>query len=187
MILFVLILGSSLTLALVTVDDFTKEPIAKNKVKKLQQSVLSSLGFDYTEDTVEQSFSENVTTREIAETEFYQGKANGNMVFEFHGMGLWGPISGTIALTPDLQKIHGISIIHQEETPGLGSRIADPEFLDRFEGKNITNGLLVKSPGKELADNEIHGITGATLSCKALEGILNSEIEKNISVIEEGK
>ncbi len=33
MILFVLILGSTLTTALVSVDSFTKEPIARNKAK----------------------------------------------------------------------------------------------------------------------------------------------------------
>jgi Na+-transporting NADH:ubiquinone oxidoreductase subunit NqrC len=102
-------------------------------------------------------------------------------------MGLWGPISGTIALTPDLQEIQGISIIHQEETPGLGSRIADAEFLDGFKGKKITNGLFVQPPGKDLADNEVHGITGATLSSKALEAILNSEIKRNLSAIKERK
>ena len=187
MILFVLILGSSLTLALVTVDNVTREPIARNKVKKLRMSILSSLGLSYTPDNVEEAFSENVITKNIAGIDFYQSKDGGEMAFEFNGMGLWGPISGTIALTPDLQKIYGISIIHQEETPGLGSRIADPEFLDQLKGKNITNGLLVLPAGKKLADNEVHGITGATLSCKALEGILNAEIKKNVSMIEEGK
>lgn len=187
MILFVLILGSALTTALVTVDNFTKEPIARNKVIKLRMSILSSLGLPYTKDSVEESFSENVTTRETGAVEFYQAKATGDTAFEFQGMGLWGPISGTIALTPDLEKIHGISIIHQEETPGLGSRIADAEFLDSFKGKNITEGLLVQPPGKAIADNEVHGITGATLSCKAFEGILNTEIKKYVATIEESK
>ena len=187
MILFVLILGSSLTTALVSVDKFTKEPIKRNKAIKLQKSILSSLSFTYTEDNIDESFSENIETRETAGIKFYQDKASGNLAFEIHGMGLWGPISGTIALTPDLQKIHGISIIHQEETPGLGSRIGEDEFLDRFKGKNITKDLIIQPPGKAQADNEVDGITGATLSCKAFEVILNNEIKRYVAVIEESK
>lgn len=188
MILFVLILGSALTTALVSVDNFTKEPIAKNKAIKLQKSVLSSLGFTYEKDSIGESFSENIITHELNEEEkYYEAKASGDIAFEIHGMGLWGPIHGTIALDENLQKIRGFSIIHQEETPGLGGRIAEPEFLDCFKGVNITEGLLIQSPGKALADNELHGITGATLSCKALEEILNKEIKNYISRIEDSK
>ena len=42
MILFVLILGSVLTVALVAVDNVTKGPIARNKAIKLQKAILSS-------------------------------------------------------------------------------------------------------------------------------------------------
>ncbi len=187
MILFILILGSTLTTALVSVDNFTREPIARNKAKKLQKSILSLLGFAYTKDSLSESFSENIKTHKLAEVTFYQAKTSGYLAFEIHGMGLWGPIHGTIALTPNLQKIHGISIIHQEETPGLGGRISEAEFLDRFKGKNITNGLIIQPPGKALADNEVDGITGATLSCNAFEIILNNEIKKYISIIKESK
>ena len=57
MILFVLILGSTLTTALVSVDSITKKPIAKHKAIKLQKSILSSLGFTYDEDSIGESFS----------------------------------------------------------------------------------------------------------------------------------
>ncbi len=187
MILFVLILGSTLTMALVSVDNFTKEPIAINKVKKLRKSILSSLGFTYTKDSMDKSFSENIKTQESAGVTFYQAKTSGDLAFEIHGMGLWGPIHGTIALTPNLQKIHGISIIRQEETPGLGGRIAEDEFLNRFKGKSITEGLIIQPPGKAQADNEVDGITGATLSCKAFETILNNEIKRYVAIIKESK
>ena len=187
MIAFVLILGSALTTALVGVDNLTREPIAKNKVIKLRKSILSSLGFSYTKDNIDESFSENIEMRESAGVIFYQGKASGNLAFEIHGMGLWGPIHGTVALESNLEKIYGVSIIHQEETPGLGGRIAEAEFLDRFKGKSISEGILILSPGKAAADNEVDGITGATLSCKAFEIILNNEIKKYVSKIEESK
>ena len=190
MILFVLILGSSLTTALVTVDNITREPIARNKIKKLQKGILSSLSIEYGENDPNEIFSANVETiisKGDEAKKFYRSKTSGNIAFEIHGMGLWGPIHGTIALTPNLQKIHGISIIHQEETPGLGGRIAEAEFLNRFKGKCITEGLTIESPGKALADNEVDGITGATLSCNEFEIILNNEIIKYVSIIKESK
>lgn len=187
MILFVLILGSVLTTALVSVDKLTREPIARNKAKKLQKSILGSLGVAYTKDSIGESFAENIKKQQSGEVAFYQNKADGNVAFEINGMGLWGEISGTIALTPDLERIYGVSIIHQEETPGLGSRITDAEFLNRFKDKSIADGLVIQPPGKAHGDNEVDGITGATLSCKAFEGILNKEIKKYVPMIKESK
>ena len=88
---------------------------------------------------------------------------------------------------PDLKTIKGIIIIHQEETPGLGGRIAEADFLDRFETKKVFPRLTIQPPGKASGNNEVDGITGATLSCKAFEEILNREIEKYISVIKESR
>ena len=187
MILFVLVLGSTLTTALVAVDYYTKEPIARNKLIKLRKSIMSSLRIPYTKETIDDSFSENVETQQQGQTKFYRAKNGGDIAFESQGMGLWGPISGTIALSPDLEQIQGLSIVHQEETPGLGGRIAEDEFLNRFKGKKIAAGLAILSPGKAKAENEVDGITGATLSCKAFELLLNEEIKKYVSVIKESR
>jgi len=73
MILFVLILGSVLTTALVSVDAFTKEPIARNKAMKLKKSVLASLGVAYTKDNIEQMFSESVETKEYDQSKISLG------------------------------------------------------------------------------------------------------------------
>jgi len=134
MILFILILGSALTTALVSVDKLTREPIARNKAKKLRKSILSSLGFTYTKDSIDELFSKNVKTQEGAGVTFYQAKASGDIAFEIYGMGLWGPIYGTIALTPNLKRIHGISIIHQEET--LSTRKRRPGWAEESPRPN---------------------------------------------------
>ncbi len=57
MILFILILGSTLTMALVSVDQYTAPLIAKNQERKLHVSILESLGIDYSEDNVDETFS----------------------------------------------------------------------------------------------------------------------------------
>lgn len=187
MILFVLVLGTILSTALVSVDAYTAPLIEKNKVRKLRLSVLKALEIPYSENEVEKAFLENVATEEAEGKEFYVAKTGGNIAFEISGSGLWGPIRGILALMPDLKTIKGITIIHQEETPGLGGRIAEAEFLDKFKGKEIFPQLMILSPGKANLNNEVDGITGATLSCKAFEEILNSEITKYVSAIKENK
>ncbi len=187
MILFVLVLGSVLSTALVSVNAYTTPLIEKNKVKKLRISILKALDIPYSKDKVNEVFSENVATKNQGKREFYVAKSNGDIAFEISGSGLWGPIRGIIALGPDLNTIKGITIIHQEETPGLGGRIAEADFLDKFKTKKVFPRLMIMPPGKASQNNEIDGITGATLSCKAFEEILNREIEKYVSVIKESK
>ena len=187
MILFVLVLGSVLSTALVSVNAYTAPLIEKNKVKKLRISILKALDIAYLEDKVEETFLENVVTKKLGQKEFYVARTSGDLAFEISGSGLWGPIRGIIALLPDLKTIKGITIIHQEETPGLGGRIAEADFLDKFKAKKIFPKLIIQPPGKAVTANEVDGITGATLSCKAFEAILNSEIEKYVSAIKESK
>ena len=84
---------------------------------------------------------------------------------------------------PDFQTIKGITIVHQEETPGLGGRIAEKEILDRFKGKKILPQLIIQRPGKAKEQNEVDGITGATLTGKAFEKVLNSEVKKYLPLL----
>ena len=137
MILFVLTLGAILSTALVSVDAYTAPLIEKNKVRKLRISVLKALDITYFKNKVDETFLENVVTKKQGQKEFYVVETSGNIAFEIYGSGLWGPIHGIVALMPDLKTIKGITIIHQEETPGLGGRIAEEDFLDRFEANRF--------------------------------------------------
>ena len=109
------------------------------------------------------------------------------MAFAYAGSGLWGPINGIVALNPDLSTLKGVTILHQEETPGLGSRITEQAYLDTFRGKDFTSGLKLTPPGKAKAANEIDAITGATLSPKAFLQILNANLAASVPAIREGE
>ena len=190
MILFVLILGSILTTALVAVDEITREPIARNTAVKLQKGILSSLGIEYGENDPNEIFSANVETiitKGDEPKKFYLSKTSGDVAFEISGKGVQGQIYATIALSPDLEEIRGLSIVGQEETPGLGGRIVETDFLNRFKNKKVTSGLAILSPGKAAADNEVDGITGATLTCNKFEELLNNEIKKYVFMFRESK
>ncbi len=66
-------------------------------------------------------------------------------------------------------KITGIKVLEERETPGLGAKIKEKGFLSQFIGK-IPSSISLKSEGK------IEGITGATISSKAVV----EAIRKNI-------
>jgi Na+-transporting NADH:ubiquinone oxidoreductase subunit C len=177
MILFVLVLGSILTTALVGVNGFTAPMIEKNTEIKLKSNVLEALEISFEVETVEQTFANNVKPVMTGETTYYIS-ANGDFALPYEGAGLWGPIKGIIAMNPDLARISGLTIMQQEETPGLGSRIAEDEYLAAFIGKKFTPSLDLVSPGKGGGENQIDSISGATMSSKAFIEILNAERER---------
>ncbi len=68
-------------------------------------------------------------------------------------------------------KITAIKVLSQNETPGLGSRIADPDFTGQFKDKF----------NPDLKD--IQAITGATISSKAVIDSVKNKASEIIELI----
>jgi len=112
---------------------------------------------------------------------------DGAIAIRFAGPGLWGPIKGFLALDPEEETIRGITFYEQEETPGLGGEIVTEGFRKRFVGKTIHDkddnlGIVICKPGSAKEQNEIDGITGATMTCNKVQAMLNEAIK---SIVEE--
>lgn len=75
--------------------------------------------------------------------------------------GYGGPIEVLIALDSE-NKVSGVKILSQFETPGLGTKIKEKNFLVQFLGRTIDELKLKKDKGK------IEGVTGATISSRAV-------------------
>ena len=73
-------------------------------------------------------------------------------------------------------SLKGMTILSQSETPGLGTRVEEPWFIEQFAGKS-TNALAVQQDGGEIA-----AITGATISSAAVADGVREKINlfKNI-------
>jgi Na+-transporting NADH:ubiquinone oxidoreductase subunit C len=186
MIVFVLVLGTILTTALVAVNYFTTPVIEKNEEIATKTSILRALSISFDPGKVNEVFASNIEQRDQNGTTYYVAK-NGDIAFRYSGSGLWGPIEGIIAIKPDFQTLEGVTISRQEETPGLGSRITEADYLAQFEGKHFTQGLKLVQPGRSSADNEIDSITGATMTSDAFIKILNENIRENVPAITEGE
>jgi len=181
-IIYILILGIVSGSLLLGVDRYTQGRIIRNQELKVKSAVLDVFGITYTKETVETIFAQNVQVAKLDGTTFYKSK-NGEISFEFSGSGLWGPIHGIIALNDDLKTIRDMKIIHQEETPGLGGRVAERDFLSQFKGKVVLPNIKIVPSGKAKAENEVDAITGATGTSRAFEALLNENIQKKLNLL----
>ena len=66
----------------------------------------------------------------------------------------------------------GIKIVAHKETPGLGSKIAEPDFTDQFKGVHMSELALSKKGGK------IDAITGASISSQAVIDGLHAKMDE---------
>ncbi len=77
------------------------------------------------------------------------------VAFKASGKGYSGVVDTLAGMSQD-GRIVVIKILNQNETPGLGSRIAEPSFTSRFNKKDL------------LGLSDVQAITGATISSKAV-------------------
>ena len=145
---------------------------------RLYATILDLFGIGAEPDEVEAVFMENFETRTVGSTTYYVSKRTdpGAVVFKTEGAGLWSRIEVLLAVAPGLEKLVGMRVIAQAETPGLGGRIAELEFQERFRGVEIRPRLRVVRVAAQ--PNEVDAITGATATVRALEKIINRGLEE---------
>ena len=103
------------------------------------------------------------------ETLYYKGYGKDSqfvgVVFRASGKGYSSTIETMAGMKKDGQ-ITAIKVISLNETPGLGSRVAEPDFMSQFTGKDI--------PGL----GQVHAITGATISSRAVISSVTKKAEE---------
>ena len=102
-------------------------------------------------------------------------------VLPMYGAGLWGPIWGYIAMNDDGNTIYGANFSHEGETPGLGARIADKDFQDKFVEKHLFQngeykGVVVLKKGQKSINGaeQIDALTGATITSLGVSAMLEN-------------
>ena len=112
------------------------------------------------------------------------------VVDSLKGMGVWGGISGYIAIDND-GKVYGAYFNHDSETAGLGAEIKDSQaWQEKFIGKNIWNekGDVVLSIVKKVDDpsTQVDCVTGATLTSNGVDAMIKDGL-KNVKNYAIGK
>jgi len=88
------------------------------------------------------------------------------------GRGYGGTIVLLVGVTKD-GRVKKVRVLSHSETPGLGARIAEEDFLSQFENRTVDEILLRRDGG------EIDAVSGATISSR---GVVNAVREKMLEL-----
>lgn len=161
---FICVLASGL---LAAVDLLTKSKIAAQLLEEEQLALKEVMPQGETFEPV----------KEKEEVEYYKvfdntGKFCG-IVFKASAKGYSSTIDTLAAMSADA-KISAIKVLSQNETPGLGSKIAEPEFSVQFQGRDSSL-------------SGVAAISGATISSRAVINSVRKKAEEIRSLIKDGK
>lgn len=105
-------------------------------------------------------------------------------VFAMKGMGLWGGISGFVAIhDQDGLTVYGAYFNHESETAGLGAEIKDSQaWQEKFIGKKVFkdgNDDVALSVVKKVEDPEtqVDCVTGATLTSNGVNDMIHEGLK----------
>jgi electron transport complex protein RnfG len=74
--------------------------------------------------------------------------------------GYGGPIVLLVGVDTKEGKITGLKVLEHQETPGLGSNVAEAGFLSQFLGKSLESPFRV--------GEDVQAVSGATISSRAV-------------------
>ena len=137
--------------SLTLMDQMTREKVLAGQQAEIQE-MLSTLFPNLETFTVDETSGEYALLKDsvaIGQAQMVQA------------IGYGGTIDVLVGIDPD-GKLRGIRIISQQETPGLGAKITEAAFLDKFIGVAIDELNLSRDGGS------IDAITGATISSRAI-------------------
>lgn len=103
-----------------------------------------------------------------------KNKTKGTFLFETVVDGYAADGIDAVIAIDENGAVSGISIIALGETPGLGSKINDDAFLQRFYGVKSDISIVKSEPKNK---NEVQGITGSTLSSKGMAKAVNLAVK----------
>jgi len=130
---------------------------------------------------LESFYDKNIVEQDIGGITVYQyqdDKEGLLYALPFEGSGLWGKITGVVALDGDLKTVVGIDFITQNETPGLGGRIEETWFKEQFRGITLyETGNLIRFTSSG-SDGQVDAIAGATITSASVANMINESISQ---------
>lgn len=181
-------------LLIVTAHLTTRPAIERNQAEALQRAIFEVLpaaqaseSFRWLEDgRFERVASDAREAGQIVHAG-YAGQQLVGLAIEASGMGYQDVIRVLYGFSPAQSAVVGLRVLESRETPGLGDRIeTDPDFQTNFarldvslttDLERIEHPIVAVKPGEKEAPWQIDGITGATISSKAIASILRRSTE----------
>lgn len=153
----------------------TKDGIAEQQAIAAQQAretVLPAASVFESMDVSQTATGDFETVNEV-----YVGKdASGNTIGATINLlvnGFSPNLNITVGINAD-GSISGVQIGSHEETPGLGAKAQEPEYLSQYAEKAAPFTIVKVAPS---SDAEIQAVTGATITSRAVAGAVNTASE----------
>lgn len=182
-VLFTFIACALFILPLAAANEATKLRVEANKRFASHSAVLRALGAAYSDPTdAEAKYASLVS--DLPRGKGWRASIDGHewIVVQKTGAGLWGSITLVVAADAKADRLLGIEVLDQQETPGLGGRIDEPWFKDQFRGEKLgPDGLALSASGSGTGDSDrenglVDAITGASLTSGFVKTIVNAAI-----------
>ena len=145
------------------VYELTKEPIALSALNKKLEAIRQVVP-EFNNNPNSEMY--RLPTGEGDSLDIYPAKNEGEIVGYAVNTYSKNGFSGNISLMAGFRtdgKIINITILGQKETPGLGTKMAEPDFKNQFNDKNPAEFVLkVRKDG-----GAVDAITAATISSRA--------------------
>jgi len=145
------------------VYELTKEPIALSILNK-KLNAIRQVTPEFDNNPNDEMY--RLPTGEGDSLDIYPAKKNGEIVGYAVNTYTSKGFSGNISLMAGFKTdgtILSITVLDHKETPGLGTKMTEPEFKEQFTGKNPAEFTLkVKKDG-----GPVDAITAATISSRA--------------------
>ncbi len=157
---FVTLLAALSALLIVGVGKWTAPAVERAKRERLERVLSRSLSAaGESSDAPVSSF----TSLELSPgATLLRGESGQYEALLVRGSGLWGPMEVVVLFNPESREVASVAVLEHEETPGIGSRISEADFLDRFRGASMDRPVSVES------------LSGATRSSRALEAVVET-------------
>lgn len=140
-------------------------------------AVLQIIGEDFlpVEDAMLARFKKAFVQRSSGRVKIWRGLEKPELwACEATGNGLWAEITLVFVYNAKSSSIAGLRVTEQNETAGLGSQITDEDFFEQFT--DIQAGAGVAMSAVKIMNNQFDAVSGATMSSKAVEKIVNHAI-----------
>ena len=100
-------------------------------------------------------------------------------VIKAAGQGFADKIEILIGLDESGEKVLGLYVLNQKETPALGNKIVEYDWRKKFVGRETGREIVVSKASVQadkVTANSIQAVTGATVSSNAVVGIVNAAV-----------
>lgn len=177
MVLVLTVICGASGLVLSYANKITKAPRQYQLLKYVQEPSIKAVLGSYDNDPIKERIviktGKDEKGRPLEKNIFPAKKGNRivGIAYSSAATGYHGPIDVMIGIDPD-GKIMGISIMTHTETPGLGARIVEPAFTDKFKGLSLSPDLNLTAKG-----GKIDGVSGATHSSEGVVEAVRKALE----------